>query len=464
MTYKKIVLLSMCLFTFITGTVNDVELYSKEYIENDIIAFLEAIDALYLPKYFDIDSAKYDSLSSILSEYSPQSHTSEIELFTLLSTYLNEFHNGHANVNYPSIIFNKRVKYFPLNLLPYDSTLAVIGTPRRSTVPSGSQIVSIDSMSVEDIYSMAQENGFGETAEFRTLMGVLHFHIHNFLYDVEKETYEVAFIPPHSDSIHHTTVNAQREKRRGKKGWYNFENNLSWYVNKEDGFGLFEIANFRKGSSLYSELDTFLANLETESCSTIVFDLRDNLGGELTVVLPLLYALNRAPEVDCLIKKPITSPFLEFVAKYNINVTDNTNRWYAQAEVGDTLTIPLNAPYRDMYSNSSLLDKDIYVLVNRNSYSASIIFASLLQKNGFATIIGENTSQPIPAHATPVTVTLPNSQLTVRIPIASVTSSVSNDAVPTFLIPDISVRETYEDYMNKHDPMLEKVRELLENN
>lgn len=469
--FRRVTLSGLLILLFLNSGLSkevNITYFPKEVVEQRIDFFIELVDALYLPKFYDIDTIRYDSLKQELTSYKVGDSLSEIEVFQLFSNYLHHFENGHARMIPPSITQQRGTRLFPLQLFPFDSTLAVVATSRRSSIPVGGKLISIDSMDVPKILAFAESNGYGETELFRTIYGIINFSTDYFLVNPEKEFFDIRYIPPHSDSIHTAQITALPQRKRCKIWWSEtereFRGEYRCEFNETLSYGLFSIPDFRDEEKLFRELDRFLDGLEKNSCNTIVFDLRNNFGGYVETLLPLFYAIVDTPSVELVFKRTFSNSFIACNKKYGVTITDSTHRLFTEGNVTDTLFLPLNNRYKNNYENDLLKGKDIYCLVNRNSYSAATILPYLLQQNGAAKVIGEGTHQPFPVHAAPEDFTIRLGKKTFKgeVPLMTIsTNGIHNDNVPLFLESDYFVKESYDDFLHMRDPIIEELESII---
>ncbi|MEO1029507.1 MAG: S41 family peptidase, partial [Pseudomonadota bacterium] len=81
---------------------------------------------------------------------------------------------------------------------------------------------------------------------------------------------------------------------------------------------------------------------------------------------------------------------------------------------------------------------DVFVLINRHSYSQAVNVAATFQDYGWGTIVGEPTSDFATTYGSIETFTLPNTGLTVNFPKAHIIRP-SGDRVPGGVVPDIEI-------------------------
>jgi hypothetical protein len=98
----------------------------------------------------------------------------------------------------------------------------------------------------------------------------------------------------------------------------------------------------------------------------------------------------------------------------------------------------------------------LFVLTGRKTFSAAVMFASVLANNTKAIFIGEPTGQGPNFYSVPSTVVLPNSKLEFLISTMPTQSSLAMDDRP-WIEPDVYVDYAIEDFMTGRDPTMDVV-------
>jgi hypothetical protein len=106
--------------------------------------------------------------------------------------------------------------------------------------------------------------------------------------------------------------------------------------------------------------------------------------------------------------------------------------------------------------SSDKLDRPgrLFVLTSRKTFSAAVMFVSLMECKTSAVIVGESTGQGPFFSARPRPVTLPNSRIEINVSRYYNRCSLINDGRSS-IEPDVVVAYTYQDYLAGRDPMME---------
>ncbi len=98
----------------------------------------------------------------------------------------------------------------------------------------------------------------------------------------------------------------------------------------------------------------------------------------------------------------------------------------------------------------------LFVLTSRKTFSAAVMFLSLMENKTCAVIVGEPTGQGPFFSAHPRPVTLPNSRIEINVSRYYNRCELINDGRDS-IEPDIAVEYTYADYLAGRDPMMEAI-------
>jgi hypothetical protein len=209
-------------------------------------------------------------------------------------------------------------------------------------------------------------------------------------------------------------------------------------------------------------IDTAFQGFQEAGTDRLVIDLRDNPGGDSSFS-------------DLMVRWFATRPF-RFTSAFQIRVSkeaiaSNDRRLavepaggesvslrfaaaYAGARPGDVIAfdVPLTAPRPEPRFKGQ-----VYVLVNRRSYSNAVAVAALVQDYGFGTILGEETSDLATTFGAMETFTLPRTGLVVGFPKAFIVRP-SGDLAPRGVVPDLAIETPVVEGVD--DPVLTRALQI----
>lgn len=164
-------------------------------------------------------------------------------------------------------------------------------------------------------------------------------------------------------------------------------------------------------------VETAFAALRDSNASDLIIDLRSNPGGD-------------ASFSDLIIARLADQPY-RHSSFYQVRAGANTKASWADwsgdpdslggmvaeavrtAEIGERIAIdlPMVEPLQDM-----AFDGRVFVLINKHSYSNAVVVAALMQDQGMAIIMGEETADLPTTYAAVETFTLAESELPITYP------------------------------------------------
>ncbi len=188
-------------------------------------------------------------------------------------------------------------------------------------------------------------------------------------------------------------------------------------------------------------IDTSFARFLAAGASTLLIDLRDNPGGDNTFSDPMIAWFADEP--------------FRFASAFRIRVSAEATASNA-ARIGDTAGDSVSHQLAAAYANASngdvidfpietsqprgerRFEGRVFVLINRRSFSNSVLTAAIVQDYGFGRIIGEPTSDLATTYGAMEHFTLPNTGLRVGFPKAHIVRP-SGDARVQGVTPDILI-------------------------
>ena len=203
--------------------------------------------------------------------------------------------------------------------------------------------------------------------------------------------------------------------------------------------------------------ETF-ARLRSEKARALIVDVRDNSGGDSSVSDVLFPFLTAQPYAqfgasqkrisDRLKREYGPQKFIRFYGLDGWLARDGTILSYA----GGALTTPRREPLR--------FTGPMYVLLGTNTFSSGLSFASAIKDFRMATLVGQETGEPVNTTGEVYRTTAPNSGFG-----AGFTTKLFFGPKPhpdrQGVVPDVIVRTTLADRIAGRDPVMEKTLELI---
>lgn len=231
-----------------------------------------------------------------------------------------------------------------------------------------------------------------------------------------------------------------------------------FYDSRPDATDPWDTTDFE--SFIDDAFDRFIA----EGTDRLLIDLRDNPGGDNSFS-------------DLMIAWFADKPF-RFSEEFDIKVSTaaiESNRKRLQGKGGETnstslrlaaaydgkplgsrvsLSIPLIAPRKGVRFTGP-----VYLLINRHSYSNTVLVAAVAQDYGFGTVLGEETSDLASTYGALEKFTLPRTGIEVSFPKARILRP-NGDAQARGVIPDIAIVTPLAD--NGQDRVLQQAIKIID--
>ena len=400
----------------------------------------------------------------------------------LIMTYNRKIHDSHMWFTYgTSLSPHKSLMMPPLLFGMVGGKMRVLNTTEDYKSYMGREIARIDGKQVD------------------TLCMEILPHL-NAIYDAQVESVvEHQLAATLSQLYYYMDVNAQKDGKTTftfvdgevltmplEKGlnavWskYNKEIMSNWYyalsriVRKEnircevlnDSTAHMWLANFNLMDTEVDSMLVFLDRIEKSGCKNLIIDLRNNPGGNPSI----LYKL-----VDAVIDEPIKSEGgymkvnTQTIKSPTLNLVDGTVMFE------DFKEIPGRKGFYKMNESKESSSRDttqalytgrIYTLVNANSASASTTFAGIMKRNGRGYVVGRETKTAYHRMNALkfVDIMLPNSMFKCHIPMTRVVTDefVSEDfPYGRGVIPHLNISLTYEEVTSKGNLIYDTALELI---
>jgi hypothetical protein len=184
----------------------------------------------------------------------------------------------------------------------------------------------------------------------------------------------------------------------------------------EEGIGLIDFRDFDDAARFAGFLEETLARIRRERVHSLIVDLRRNDGGYSKLGDMLLAYLADRPVTQFKLRQVKVSAQIKTLYRGEQaegRQGDLHYREILEAPDGSLLTLPGNviAPRVE----AERFRGDLYVLIGPATYSSAVMLASAVKDHGLGTLVGEETGGTATQYADLCPVTLPNTDLQMRI-------------------------------------------------
>ena len=389
---------------------------------------------LYVNKTREAYDAKFQQSNRALGE-----DLSRFELFLELQKFTAFGDVAHARIDFPTSIYNQfraeGGKIFPIFLRLVDER-AYVGENYSgvTAISAGDEILNIDGVPIAHWLEQTSEYISADTPLIAHSLLEFRFPMYLWIELGEKEAFSVRL----RNSSGHTNryiVSAQSEGSMQSTG--------------ENSPGIFSLGFNERGARMYSKdiaylrpgpfynfedperiwddtafrafIDNSFGTFIASDAKQLIIDLRDNPGGDNSFS-------------DHMISRIADEPF-RFASKFIIRSSEeaassNQARLDANPDAAESISAKFADAYAKTprgqtfefeipYANPSDEDSfsgEVYVIINRHSYSNAVNVASIFQDYGWGKIVGEMTADFATTYGAMEHFTLPNSGFTVGFP------------------------------------------------
>ena len=435
--------------------------------------------------YITVDSlnAKFDMLRNDIT--APM--TSK-EFFDKLSPVIYSVRQGHNRLR-PALpkytsqqtATNKNVKN-PISQFEYmidDNRLFIIKNQSAdSAIQTGTEVIAINGEPAQAIlqkcYSLFTSDGYNTTF-FPRYTAINFQKMYQTIYPEIKDS--ICLSLQKDKNIREAYIKQLKLSGKTNTKQKEAKARTLTFLTADSTMAILKISKFSSGN--YEEFyKNSFALLSSAKTNTLVIDLRNNLGGQLSEI-SYLYSFLTDSTFIFTDKAEITSPFnCAFHSKSLSSILAGKSTlskifstfgypfFYTTSSITDLLSVSKKQNGKYYYSHSSSKRKQpnknrftgkIYVLANGGSFSASCILLSNLQGSERALVVGEETGGAYNGSVAGrmLTKTLPASKLKLTVGLQAIQPHYKSDIEGRGIFPDKEIVPTIENQIKQQDPELE---------
>ncbi|MEM8567608.1 MAG: S41 family peptidase, partial [Bacteroidota bacterium] len=356
-------------------------------------------------------------------------------------------------------LYTNELLRIPFDVSFLDGKMVVSKDYSNVKIERGSEIMSIDGSSTEDILSKLFKgiNGDGYIESFKYEYVESEFWLLYPLYFSETglpQSYAVEYRKPFDDAIHSVELRGVSPMDIEEKVAAQNENSKSRSLTLKDDYALLTIKTFTGGRSdkYYSFLKKSFSKIDESGVKNLIVDLRDNGGGADDYGVEFVTYLADS-DFNYFDRIEVTQHY----ASQNDRVKSENGFHYWPEHPGLSKWSP----------NENRFKGNVYVLINGISFSTTADVASVLFDNGWATFIGQETGGGAygntSGHST--SIRLPNSKIVVDLPYWMYFTALKNKYPKgRGVIPDYITIPSTKEFINKVDVEMEKALSLIRQN
>lgn len=438
---------------------------TPEQMREDLRIFREGLERFHPEMYRYSDQESFEKRFSEI-EFTIQTSMDQRDFYKLLRPVLVDLKDGHVKW----IVRGKDQHYgffteklFPLHLHFEKEKVKVLGKFGGDEVPALAEVKSINGMSIESIRTKLLA---GLTYGDGDSQGGKYYQLNRYFaayFSTEFGVSEIYSVELVSQDKTQTWEGKGVSKDQIESNFKESENPFSFQMT--NGWtGILDINRFFsfKGEPDFKQfLKNSFESLESEGISNLILDLRGNEGGneKLGIELYKYLALDEFDYYDFVTTKPNQNVDFEHFTSKIFRVANSFSKEKDGKYLFTKAPSKVEKPYKNAFSGN------LIVLLDGQSFSVTTEFASRVQADGRATIIGEETAGGAEVNSSGffTILTLPHSQIDLGIPRLGFHMA---DLAPDMdknrgIVPDQIITPSAEDILNGKDLVMEKALELV---
>lgn len=447
----------LCL-VFFQSTV-EAQSVSQASLLEDMTYLKSSLEASHFDLYGHVSKVEFDQNYEKVRSRVQKEQYSIFEACNLLQQIASKANNAHTKVQFPVFAYRNFLDAGG-HVLPFEVSIENERVFIRKNwsndqaLSPGAELISINGIKIKDIFEKIYPQVAAESLYFKNAL-IESFSLPRYYWQVfgEQNTYEITVIQ--NGSLKSYDLD-------GARGWEDYELKREEIMQEEWALDFFkQVAYLRPGklsgdlASFTSFIDSAFVEIKQRQSKDLIIDLRNNSGGDdpfsdyvVSYLIDRSFRWNSSFQLKSsdLLKSHVRT-YSDTTSTYARAILDHNSGQNFEYDFGD----------HEAQTESKRFKGEVYVMVNRHSYSQSTVAAAQMQDYGLATIVGEETAEHPNLLASIFTYTLPNTQLQVTVSKGKIyrVSGVDNKKG---VVPDLF----FEDHLlDEDDEMLEDLLEYL---
>lgn len=426
---------------------------------------------------------KFDSVKALLNK-----PMKSIEFYNVVAPLISEIKCGHTRMIYPGLKYSREEKniirekgihpFSQFQTYVEDNKIYIksVKNDLNSPINKGMEIMSIDNHPAKEILAkekvLFSSDGYNKTFYDHILSKYLGVY-YNLIYQKKDSIF---LILKDTTGLCGTWLKYAKNQPKEKKKtsiidrFRGLDENGNPILNLEidtlQSTAILKVGSFAFERSNFNKFfKRSFKTLKEENITHLILDLRNNGGGNLLACNKLFRYLYNKPHVfsgrasmktnhistakyfDKFIINPYKFPF--FI------VNSDENGFYEELPTEKSLK-----PKKYVY------DKDLFILINGHSFSATSLLSANLQAVERGIFIGEESGggfNKCTAGSVPI-LNLPHTKIKLRVPLKVIRPYAYRKLQGRGIFPDYEVKNTFSDYLEGKDPEIEKAKQLISSN
>ena len=437
---------------------------APERLIEDVDFYMKAVHEAHADPYRHISKEKLEKLAeAVKAEVRRKGAMNQKEFWVFFTPIVAALGDSHSMVIDPRFfIKNDPTKYFPIRARYIDGKFVVNRSFTDEVIPRGTIIKSINGLTTNQVLERLRNYRYGTIREKDDQsapwlwVGMPEVFGHPDVFTVEFEGGK--------KSLLHGILLSEVIKRESAGGTAAKEPEADSPLSLTflpDNIAYLKSTTFSYELPKYKELlnDVF-KRINDAGSKNMIIDVRTNSGGNSALGDALTQMFTAKPYRHYSMKWKRSQQYVDEMARKRATLPDE----YLKLKPGEFLSS--DSATVTPGDQSHRFRHGVYILSSKETFSSAQMFLAVIKANGLATIVGEETNQPVCSTGEIFFFNLPNSRIRTSLSTKSfIPPGGCNGAAG--VIPDIAVRTRVEDHRSGRDVILEtalaKIKETESN-
>ena len=451
--------------------------YSAQEVKDDLKYMYETLEESNYNLYALVDKEEMDSAYYAIGNSINDSLTA-LEIYRLFQPFVAKAGMSHCNLSRPwgayASILNQEATMFPLHLHFSQGKVYVKDNFSTNTsISKSDEILSFNGVPMDQFMKEFYKNMSGpsdyynasilEAYSFPRLYWLFYGRCKEFKASIKNrdgEEFDVVLDAISGNELETRLANRSSNDEEERE-FYVTENNIAYLrpgkFSNINSNGDLQDQNTFDNSEFCQFIDSAFLAFNKKGSKYLMLDLRNNVGGD-NLFSDYMIAYFATKSFSIASRFPMkTSQMTKFFFK-DVDSPEHQDLKEQILSLEDGSYFDTKITETDPHAEPKRFDGEVYVLINRYSYSMSAYAAAIIQDYNFAEIIGEETAEEVTSYVASHTFKLPNTQITVQYP-KGFAVRPSGDATLRGVVPDQAV---YENEFTDEDEILEYTLKLIE--
>ena len=444
---------------FLAGITCIAQNFDKASVISDLEYLRESLEQTHYDLFAFTSEEEFDANYEKVKATVTGDSISLKQAISLFQSVISKANTGHAEIDFPIPSYlayaDGSGTIFPLELAFENGKALIRKNHSDKELEIGAEVIAVNGMEIEAILRKMYPYISAETLYFK-LAKIEFWTFPRMFWQVfgEKKSFKVSIRD--AEGTKDVVLNSvpvwegyemKRKDFMGPRLQLDYIEDIAYL--SIGSFGSDE-ENFKK------YIDSSFADIKAKNADRLILDLRNNNGGDNSQSDHLVSYFADKPFVWNSSFKLRSSAILKDQTRKNSDTTNPYFRRILDSKVGEVYE-DKSDPVEPRALSKRFMG-EVFVLVNRQSYSMSAVTAAMIQDYGFGTIVGEETGDHPTLHASQFAYTLPKTGVVVKVPKGFMVRP-GGGLERRGVVPDIAIKDHL---LDEEDEILKELLDRLQ--